>query len=172
MTYTKTETAVRGAMVVALVGLAAAIYFGMRERVVVVGDNAPDFSITTDKGLTLTRTNFGGKVLVLNFWATWCAPCVEEIPSLDQFQQKLAGSGVVVLAVSVDRNPKLYDRFLKRFPVSFQTARDPEANISADYGTYKYPETYVIDRNGKVVQKVISSRDWTDPGIVNFIKSL
>jgi peroxiredoxin len=172
MTKDKTDLAIKGAIVAALAVLGVVIFLGVHERVIQVGDSAPDFSITTDKGLVLSSASFKGRVLVLNFWATWCAPCVEEIPSLDQFQQRVADSGVVVLAVSVDRNQKLYDRFLKRFPVSFQTARDPEANISADYGTYKYPETYVIDRDGKVVQKVISSRDWTDPDIINFVKRL
>src|SRR5271165_4791756 len=126
------------------------IYASMQERIVDVGDTAPHFAITTDNGLKITPASFGGRVLVLNFWGTWCAPCVEEVPSLDQFQRVTRDAGVVVLGVSVDKNEKLYKNFLNRFKVSFQTARDPEADISASYGTFKYPETYIIDKSGKV----------------------
>ena len=92
------------------------LYTSMHERVISVGDTAPDFSITADNGRAITRANFGGKLLVLNFWATWCPPCVEEVPSLDQFAKQMAGSGVVVLGVSVDKDRKLYRAFLDREP--------------------------------------------------------
>ncbi len=155
--------------VAALVGVAADT---MREKVVVVGDSAPDFSIRTDTGLAISPTNFGGKVLVLNFWATWCPPCIREMPSLDQFHKLLRDSGVVVLAISVDKNERVYRNFLNRVNVSFLTARDAEAKISGSFGTYRYPETYVIDRNGKVVQKVIADTDWSDENMIRFVKSL
>src|SRR5437867_5882381 len=113
------------------------------ERLVVVGDSAPDFSITADNGRTITNSNFGGKLLVLNFWATWCPPCVEELPSLDAFQRRFANSGVVVLGISVDKDEKLYRDFLAKVRVSFLTARDPENKINAEYGTLKVPETYI-----------------------------
>jgi cytochrome c biogenesis protein CcmG, thiol:disulfide interchange protein DsbE len=147
------------------------LYASIHERIVVVGDSAPDFSITADNGRTITASNFGGRLLVLNFWATWCQPCVEEVPSLDQFAKDMAGSGVVVLGVSMDTNPKLYHDFLSRTRVSFMTARDPAAKISADYGTFKYPESYIIDSKGKVVQKIIGATNWTDGNMVNAVKS-
>jgi len=140
--------------------------------VVNVGDSAPKFAISTDAGRTLTRSDFGGKLLVLNFWATWCPPCIEEIPSLDAFQRTLGPEGVVVLGISVDRNEKLYRRFLDQRHVSFQTARDPEAEISASYGTFQYPETYIIDRSGKVVQKIISNQNWMDPEFLASVRRL
>jgi peroxiredoxin len=146
------------------------IYISIHERIVVAGDSAPDFSITADNGRTITAANFGGRLLVLNFWATWCQPCVEELPSLDEFAKEMAGSGVVVLGVSMDTNPKLYRNFLARSHVSFMTARDPEAKISADYGTYKFPESYIIDAKGKVVEKIIGATDWTDGNMVNKVK--
>ena len=87
-------------------------------------------------------------------------------------QRATAASGVVVLGISIDKNPKLYQKFLKRFQVSFQTARDPEAEINASYGTFKVPETYIIDKSGKVVQKVVGERNWNDPEIIGYVKSL
>ena len=148
------------------------IYQSMYEHVVQVNDTAPDFSITTDNGRTITRANFGGKLLVLNFWATWCPPCIEELPSLDEFQRELANQGVVVLGVSVDKDAKAYKRFLDRTKVSFLTTRDPENKLNADYGTFKFPETYIINREGKVVSKIISATNWTDDRMLSYVKSL
>jgi len=147
------------------------LYTSLNERIVGVGDTAPDFTITADNGRTITRENFGGRLLVLNFWATWCAPCLEELPSLNQFAKEMAGSGVVVLGVSMDTKAEAYRAFLNRTQVSFLTARDPGAKISADYGTFKYPESYIIDSNGKVLQKIIGATNWTDGTMVNAVKS-
>lgn len=172
MNSTRVDTAIKAAIAGLFCVLGWIIFTSTKDTVIDVGDTAPAFAVTTDRGLKITPANFGGRVLVLNFWGTWCAPCVEEIPSLDQFAQANANSGVVVLGISVDRNEKLYNNFLKRFQVSFQTARDPDAKISGEYGTFKYPETYIIDKNGKVVQKIIGPRNWSDPEISNYVRSL
>src|ERR1017187_1296667 len=147
------------------------LYSSIHERIIGVDDSAPDFTITADNGRIITPTNFGGRLLVLNFWATWCQPCVEEVPSLDQFAKEMAGSGVVVLGVSMDTNPKLYHDFLSRSHVSFMTARDPAAKISADYGTFKYPESYIIDSKGKVEGNVLGPPPGPDGSMVNAVKS-
>jgi cytochrome c biogenesis protein CcmG, thiol:disulfide interchange protein DsbE len=160
----------------AIAGLLVVLVFvisrSFHERVVSVGDSAPDFAIATDNGNTVSLSNFGGRLLVLNFWATWCPPCVQEMPSLDEFQRRLAGSGVVVLGVSVDKDANVYRDFLSRAKVSFLTARDPQAKISGDYGTFKYPETYIINSRGRVVQKIIGPENWNDERMVSYVKSL
>lgn len=172
MQSVKTERTLQLLIGLLLAAISVVIVDSFNEKVVTVGDTAPSFAITTDSGRQVTRSGFGGKLLVLNFWATWCPPCIQEMPSLDQFQKQLAGSGVVVLGVSVDKSDKAYRAFLDKARVSFQTARDPEANISAEYGTFKYPETYVIDSKGKVVQKHIGPKDWSDPRLLSEIRSL
>ncbi len=172
MLAVKTERVLQALIAVCLAVLAGVIIDTFREKVVVAGDTAPDFSITTDEGRTISRSNFGGKLLVLNFWATWCPPCLEEMPSLDQFQKKLAGSGVVVLGVSVDQNARAYRNFLSRVKVAFETARDPEGKINAEYGTFKYPETYIIDSRGKVIEKIVGPTDWTDPSVLSRVRAL
>ena len=154
-----------------LAALIVIIAGSLNERVVKAGDTAPDFSITTDNGHKITPNSFGGKVLVLHFWASWCAPCVEEAAPLNEFQRKVADSGVVVVGVSIDTNEKAYRKFITSNNIAFETARDPEANISSSYGTFKVPETYIIDRSGKVVQKIIGEGDWGD-SVVNYVKSL
>src|SRR5271166_1058250 len=153
--------------------LAWVIISTLQEPKIVEGSEAPKFAVKADNGATLTPTDFGGKLLLLNFWASWCAPCVEEAPSLNEFAKTFKNAGVVVLGVSVDRKEPLYENFVKRFNVSYPTARDPEENLSYRYGTYKIPESYIIDRNGKVVRKYagLPERDgqaisWMDPELV------
>ncbi len=172
MSAVKVERVIGGLFVLCLAALAWVVVSMYREKVVVAGDTAPEFTIQTDSGQTITPTRFGGKLLVLHFWATWCPPCVTETPSLNEFQQKMARDGVVVLGVSVDQNAKAYSDFLQRFQIKFQTARDPEARIPAEYGTFQYPETYIINREGKVVSKIISNADWNDPEWLNSVRSL
>jgi len=149
-----------------------ALYSSLHETVVNAGDRAPDFTITADSGQTFTVHNFNGKLLLLNFWATWCAPCVEEVPSLNQLARQLGPQGLVVLGVSVDKDPNAYKNFLQHFPVSFQTARDPDEKVNLKYGTIQFPESYLIDRNGKVVEKFISAQNWASPEMIQHVQSL
>jgi len=172
MKQSKLDFALKAGIGVLLVALAFVIVNSLRDRITDVGDHAPSFSVVTDQGRRITPTSFGGRLLVLNFWATWCAPCVEEVPSLSELQKRTAGAGVVVVGVSVDKNPRLYRQFLQRFQPDFLTARDPDESIPNSYGTYKYPETYIIDRSGKVVEKVISARDWMDPDFIRSIQKM
>ncbi len=146
------------------------IYGAIHERVVVAGDTAPEFTIQADNGHTVTVPNFGGKLLVLNFWATWCPPCVEETPSLSQFAAQYAGKGVVVLAVSVDKDEKAYRAFLGKYNPAFLTARDSQ--VHQDYGTFMYPETYLIDAKGKVLKKIAEPADWMNPQLTGYVDSV
>ncbi len=171
----KTEKLVVSIQAVAallLIGICFVVADSLRERLVSVGDSAPRFQVTTDAGRRISTSDFGGKLLVVNFWATWCPPCVDEMPSLQAMAKQLEGKGVVVLGVSVDKNDANYKRFLQQAGISFPTARDPEAGISAEYGTFKYPETYVIDLKGKVRQKHIGPRNWMDPELIKGIEDL
>ncbi len=157
-----------GALTLAFAGL---IIVSLRDTSAKEGGEAPTFTITTDQGTKVTPESFGGKLLVLNFWATWCTPCVQEIPSLNVFQQKYSSKGVVVVAISVDKNPDKYKSFLDRIPVSFATARDPNADISAQYGTFQYPETYLI-KDGRVIRKYANAENWTTDDITHYVDSL
>lgn len=172
MTKPKLLAYIQTAAALILVALCFIVADSLRERVVSVGDRAPSFSIVTDSGQQISNKEFGGRVLVLNFWATWCPPCIEEMPSLNAMAKQLAPKGVVVLGVSVDRNAAAYERFRKQARISFLTARDPGAEISSRYGTFKYPETYVIDSRGRVRQKHIGPRNWLEPEILQSIEAL
>src|ERR1700750_2751442 len=102
------------ALLCAFVGV---LYMSLHDNVVKAGDKAPSFSIKADNGRTVTARDFGGKLLILNFWATWCPPCVQEVPSLNQLQRQLGPKGLVVLGVSEDKDPQAYKDFLARFRV-------------------------------------------------------
>lgn len=171
MPRSRTDRILLGLLAVSAVAFVWVIRDSFAQRVVKEGDKAPHFRVTTDQGKTVTPTDFGGRVLVLNFWATWCPPCIAETPSLSQFAATSEKDGVVVLAVSVDKNQQAYEAFLQQAKPAFQTVRDSAADIPTDFGTFKWPETYVIDRDGRVRRKYIANRDWMDPAIINEIKS-
>lgn len=171
MKIVKTNTLLRAVVVVLMLLFAGVIGWSLRDTSAKEGGAAPEFSINTDQGKTVTADSFGGKVLVLNFWATWCATCVQEIPALNEFQKRFANSGVVVLAVSVDKSEQKYRAFLDRIPVSFGTARDPNWDIAAEYGTFQIPETYII-KDGRITRKFISNQDWTSDDITQYVQSL
>ena len=160
------DKALRVGILLLTVALVAVVASTLRDRLVVAGDSAPGFEVTTDSGRKISVDNFGGRVLVVNFWATWCPPCINELPSLNAMAAELKGNGVVVLGISVDKDKAAYDKFLKKVKLNFETSRDPGADISAEYGTFKYPETYVISREGKVLEKFINEQPWMSPEIV------
>jgi cytochrome c biogenesis protein CcmG/thiol:disulfide interchange protein DsbE len=160
----------RNAFLVALLTLIfAGCYSGTRPPR--IGTVAPDFTVQ-DSGNQVTLSQLRGKIVVLNFWATWCAPCVEEVPSLVQLQQKMRTKGVIVLAVSVDEDGSAYRDFLQKHNVDLLTIRDATQKSNALYGTFKFPETYIIDRNGTMRRKFIGAVDWSEPEIVDFLSKL
>jgi len=120
----------------------------------------------------ITLSQFRGHVVVLNFWATWCPPCVEEMPSLVEMQRRFKAKGVTVLAVSVDVDESAYRQFVKDHNVDLLTVRDPDQKSSALYGTFKFPETYIVDRNGVIRRKFIGAVDWTAPEVTDFLGKL
>lgn len=166
----KLETGLKVLMGLLLGGLGFVLTGVMRDPDIQVGDRAPAFSVVTASGKTLTESDFGGKVLVLNFWATWCPPCVAEMPSLNEFQRQLGSAGVVVLAVSVDKNDRAVDEFVRRLGLTFEIARDPKAEIPASFGTFRYPETYIIDSRGRVLEKLINEQNWASPQLIERVK--
>lgn len=136
-----------------------------------IGTAAPDFTVQ-DADRTVTLRDLHGKVVVLNFWATWCAPCVEEMPSLVQLQQRFKDKGLSVVGVSIDVDGDAYRKFLKDYKIDFVTVRDPDQKTSSLYGTFKWPETYIIDRDGIVRRKFIGPVEWSQPEIVDFLSKL
>lgn len=135
-----------------------------------IGTMAPDFTIQNgSKKVTLSQ--FRGHVVLLNFWATWCQPCVEEVPYLVALQRRM-GNRLTILAVSMDVDKAAYDNFVAKHMQGVLTVRDPQHKSSEEYGTYAYPETYVIDRSGKIDRKFIGPVDWTSPAMIEYFNRL
>jgi cytochrome c biogenesis protein CcmG/thiol:disulfide interchange protein DsbE len=138
-----------------------------RSRLPRIGSVAPDFTVGT-----MTLSHFRGQVVVLNFWATWCLPCVQELPSFDEMQRRMRAKGVTVIAVSVDVDENAYRKFVAAHNVKVLTVRDATGKTSAMYGTFKYPETYIIDRKGVLQRKFMGAVDWTEPEMLDFLGKL
>jgi len=138
-----------------------------------IGANAPDFTVQ-DADRSVTLSQYRGQVVVLTFWATWCPPCVEETPSLVQMQQKLKDKGVTVLAVSIDVDEAAYHKYLKDYHMDagMVTVRDPGQKSSTLYGTFRWPETYVVDRSGVIRRKFIGAVDWNSREVTDYLSRL
>ena len=133
------------------------------------GKPAPDF-VVSDGTNSVHLASYRGRVVVLNFWATWCAPCVQEMPALIALHHQMPD--LAILAISVDENEAAYKRFLERQQVDLVTVRDPAQTAAKLYHTEGWPETYIIDRQGVIRRKVIGDPDWNNPEMRTFLKSL
>lgn len=137
----------------------------------IAGKTAMDIPLRID-GKPGKLDEFRGKVVVLNFWATWCPPCVEETPSLVQLQQRIASRNGVVLGVSVDEDDAAYRKFIQDHGITYPTSRDASKKSALEYGTVMYPETYIIDRKGKIVRKIIGPQDWNSPEMTAYFDAI
>jgi len=142
----------------------------------IAGKSALDFSLTVD-GQARRLSDYRGKVVVLNFWASYCQPCVEEAPSLNALQHYLEPRGGTILGISLDPEPAGYERFLMNFAVPYPTWRDPnlqdgKSRIALDYGTSLIPESYIIDRRGKIARKLVSAQQWDSPEMLAYFDAI
>jgi cytochrome c biogenesis protein CcmG/thiol:disulfide interchange protein DsbE len=133
------------------------------------GKPAPDFTVSDGK-TSVHLADYRGKVVLLNFWWSQCAPCIEELPSLEQFHHE--NPNVVVLAVSIDDDPDSYSSFIRNRHVDLITVRDPRQSAASLFHTDMWPETYAIDRDGVIRRKFVGATDWSDPEIRSYLKSL
>src|SRR5579862_6622263 len=142
----------------------------------IAGSKARDFSLTLD-GKTTHLSDFRGKVVVLNFWGSWCQPCVEEAPGLNRLQQHIASHNAIVLGGRPDDKETTYQKFLLEHAINYPTYRDPATKenrsaIAESYGTVMVPETYIIDRNGKIARKIIGYQQWDSPEMLAYFDAL
>ena len=169
MNYWKTYAGI-GLRISLLVALIFALASCRTSEPAAIGTTAPDFTVS-DGQKTVTLSQFRGKPVLLNFWATWCPPCVEEVPSLVALQQQV-GEKVTILAVSMDQDEAAYKAFTAKNMQGMLTVRDPDHKSSAVYGTFAYPESFLIGRDGKIQRKFIGAVNWTAPEMIDFFKKL
>lgn len=134
---------------------------------------APDFSLRTVAGDAVSLSDFRGKVVLLNFWATWCPPCKAEMPSMEAVYQMLKDEGLVILAVNAEPNgARVVPAFLEKNPYTFPILLDDQGVVQQLYGVYKFPETFIIRKDGTIDDRVIGAIDWAHPEAIDYFKSL
>jgi len=137
----------------------------------IAGRKAPDFSLEMD-GRQMHLSDLKGKVVLLDFWASWCEPCTQEAPSLNALQQRLSSAGGLILGVSQDDDPAAYEKFLKTQHVLFPTYRDVTKKIASTYGTSMLPEAYLISRDGRIASKIVGPQDWDTPELASAVETV
>lgn len=158
-------------VVTAAIGVAAVLgLLAMRSRSPAL---AADFAVPDLSGQAVRLSAYRGKVVLLNLWTTWCPPCREEMPSMEKLYLQLKDRGFVLLAVSQDEGGKaLVEPFVEQFKLTFPVLVDPEHQVGDRYQVWGYPESFLIDREGRVVDRIIGPRDWLAPSQVAAIEKL
>ena len=144
-----------------------------QEEPPVEGKTAPDFTLNDLAGRQVRLSDFRGKVVFLNFWATWCPPCREEIPSMVRLNQAMSGKPFQMLAVSIDEGGRdAVEGFFRNSGSVLPALLDTDQAIGKRYGTTGVPETFILDKKGVIVKKVVGGMDWSDPQVVAFFNEI
>ena len=137
------------------------------------GVPAPNFTLPGLDGKMASLTDYKGKVVLLNIWATWCPPCVEEMPSMEKLYQELKDEGFEILAVSIDVSGAMAVLpFMEKHKLSFPALTDTKGDIKSFYQTTGVPESFIIDKEGVIVEKIIGPRDWATPSVIRYLRNL
>ena len=133
---------------------------------------APDFTLTNPSGKKVSLKDYRGKVVFLNFWASWCDPCRGEMPEMDKLYREFKAKGFEILAVNVKDKQEDALKMLKALKITYPIALDPQGEIGLLYGAWAMPSTYLIDRKGVVLARMWGPADWYSPAARNLIKTL
>ncbi len=133
---------------------------------------APDFSLEDLSGRRVDLKSLRGKVVFLNFWATWCIPCREEMPTLEKLDRELKSKGLEIVAIDYQESPGEVRKFFAQHGFTFTALLDREGKVSNQYGTWSIPLSVFISRNGELVGKAVGSRKWDSPDARVFVREL
>ncbi|ACH40405.1 apocytochrome c disulfide reductase lipoprotein ResA [Citrifermentans bemidjiense Bem] len=137
------------------------------------GAAAPDFTLSDLSGKQVQLSSLKGKVVLVNFWATWCPPCREEIPSMVKLNQIMQGKNFQMLAISIDEGGKqAVQEFFRQNGVTLPALLDTDGSVSRRYGTTGVPETFIVDGKGMIRKKVIGGVEWSSPEVVGYLEGL
>jgi cytochrome c biogenesis protein CcmG, thiol:disulfide interchange protein DsbE len=137
-----------------------------------INSRAPDFTLKDPAGKNISLSAFKGKVVLLNFWATWCPPCRAEMPALNKLYREKKNRGLEIIAVSTDRSVSSVKDFLEKHKVDFPILFDEDRSAAKLYRVFSMPTTFLIDRNGTIVEKFYGEYDWTEPETKGKIEKL
>jgi peroxiredoxin len=133
-------------------------------KVAEVGKLAPDFTLVDRKGKTWNLAELKGQVVFVNFWASWCFPCLKEMPSMQKLFESMPKNNFKMLAILFNDKPAVADRVVAKYKCTFPILIDPENNTGKAYGLTGVPETYIIDKQGVLREKFIGPVNWDSPG--------
>ena len=133
---------------------------------------APDFTLKDVQGSNVSLSSLKGKVVLLNFWASWCPPCKAEMPSMNTLYKEIRAKGFEIVAVSTDNSLSPIKEFLAKSRVDFTVLFDEKKAVSREYKVFSMPTTFLIDRKGFIVEKYYGEYDWTDPEVKKQINKL
>jgi peroxiredoxin len=142
---------------------------------VAIKDNlpAPDFTFPGLDGKKVSLSDYKGKVVLVNIWATWCPPCVDEMPSMEKLYRKFKGKNFEILAVSIDEpGLKAVAPFMKKSNLTFPALIDSEGAIKAVYGITGVPESFIVDQQGIIIKKIVGPVDWASPAVFRFFSEV
>ncbi len=138
-----------------------------------IGLPAPDFMFPGLDGKMVRLSDYQGHVVLVNVWATWCPPCVDEMPSMERLYREVKGEKFEILAVSIDAlGEKVVAPFMKKYNLSFPALMDPDGTIKTLYHTTGVPESFIVDQEGILIKQIIGPRDWAKPEIIGFFRNL
>ena len=148
--------------------------FEHSKQITIEGElEAPDFTLPDQKGDLVRLSDLKGNVILVNVWATWCPPCVYEMPSMEKLYQQFKTEKFKILAISIDSvGEKAVVPFMKKHNLTFQTLIDPAGTVRTAYGIYSIPQSFIIDKQGHLAKKIIGPIDWAAPDIIRYFKDL
>ncbi len=134
--------------------------------------SAPDFNLLDTNGSPVGLSGYRGKFVLLNFWATWCGPCKEEMPSMEELSRSFGGQGLAVLAINQRENAALVNKFMKTHGLNFTTPLDTTGRVAGYYRVYGIPVSFVIDRSGQMIGMKSGPMDWAAPAVIDVFRKL
>ena len=143
-----------------------------RMRILKDRKNPLNFTLPLLSGGNAALSSYKGKVVILNFWATWCPPCRAEMPSMETLYKRLKSQGLEMLAVDIGEDQAVVQQFIKNNNYTFPVLLDKDAKVSTQYGVSAIPTTYILDREGKIISMIVGSIQWDDPKVIAAFEAL
>ena len=170
----------RGIILVSLAVIAVAVLFLLRQNNSYLrysplkrGHSAPNFTFPGLDGKMVSLADYREQVVLVNIWATWCPPCVDEMPSMEKLYQELKGENFKILAISIDAvGTKAVAPFMKKYNLSFPALMDPDGTIKTLYHITGVPESFIINQQGILVEKIVGPKNWAAPEVVRYFRNL